>query len=118
MYADDVQFLDSDLVENLTFLKGRMERTLEAALLWFTQNRLKLNPSKTELLLVKSKQKRRDPLTIKFGDTEINPSPYIKILGVYIDSVLSWDKQVSQVTRRCFCVLVGLSKLCKTQDTI
>ena len=57
------------------------------------------------------KRKRCDALTIKFGDTEISPSPYTKVLGVCIDSELLWEKQVSQVTRRCFHVLVGLSKL-------
>ena len=30
---------------------------------------------------------------------------------MYVDSALSWEKQVSQVTRRCFYVLVNLSKL-------
>ena len=28
-----------------------------------------------------------------------------------VDSALSWEKQVSQVTRQCYCVLIGLSKL-------
>ena len=55
-YADDVQFLDSDSVENLACLKERVKKTLDAALLWFTQNRLKINPSKIELLFVKPKQ--------------------------------------------------------------
>ena len=110
-YADDVQFLDSDSVENLACLKERVEKTLDAALLWFTQNRLKINPSKTELLFVKPKQKRCDSITVKFGDANISPSSHAKILGVYVDSALSWEKQVSQVTRRCFHVLVGLSKL-------
>ena len=40
IYADDVQFIDSDTVENLTTLKQRVETTLELALKWFTQNRL------------------------------------------------------------------------------
>ena len=50
MYADDVQFLDSDSVKNLASLKERMENTLDAALLWFTQNRLKINPTKTAIV--------------------------------------------------------------------
>ena len=49
IYADDVQFIDSDAVENLATLKQRVENTLELALKWFTQNRLKINPNKTEL---------------------------------------------------------------------
>ena len=110
-YADDVQFLDCDSVENFACLKERVEGTLDAALLWFTQNRLKLNPSKTELLIVKPKKKKCASLSIKFGDADLNPSPFAKILGLFIDSELSWEKQVSQVVRRCFFILVGLSKL-------
>ena len=105
-YADDVQFLDSDAAENLATLKERVENTLEVALQWFTQNRLKINPSKTELLIIKPPQKKCDPnLTIKFDDNKIYPSPFAKILGVYVDSSLTWEKHVSQVTRRCYCVL-------------
>ena len=110
-YADDVQFLDCDSVENFACLKERVEGTLDAALLWFTQNRLKLNPSKIELLIVKPKKKKCASLSIKFGDADLNPSPFAKILGLFIDSELSWEKQVSQVVRRCFFILVGLSKL-------
>ena len=112
VYADDVQFLDADTTENLITLKQRVECTLQAALDWFVQNRLKINPNKTELLVLKSQKRSCDPhLTIKFGDSNIKPSPSAKILGIYVDSALTWEKQVSQVVRRCFHVLVGLSKL-------
>ena len=111
-YADDVQFLDSDTIANLAVLKQRVESTLEVALNWFTQNRLKINPNKTELLVLKSQKKIIDSdFSIKFGNSEIKPTPCAKILGVYVDSALTWEKQVSQVTRRCYHVLVGLSKL-------
>ena len=89
-----------------------MEGTLDIAINWFTQNRLKINPTKTELLVVKPvRQNLTTPLSIRFGCTEVSPSPHARILGVMVDSALSWEKQISQVTRRCYCVLVGLSKL-------
>ena len=34
-----------------------------------------------------------------------------KILGVFFDSALAWEKQVSQVIHHCYSVLVGLAKL-------
>ena len=112
VYADDVQFIDSDTVENLVALKERVENTLELALKWYTQNRLKINPNKTELLVIKPRKKKCDShISIRFGDSEIKPTPCVKILGVFIDSALTWEKQVSQVTRRCYSVLVGLSRL-------
>jgi len=54
MYADDAQFLDADTPANVGDLCARVETTLSVALNWFTQNRLKINPRKTDLLLVKS----------------------------------------------------------------
>ena len=115
MYADDAQFLDSDTPANICHLKLRVESTLKVAHDWFTQNRLKINPSKTELLVIKSNRNRWDPkLTIQFGDTLIKPTTHAKILGVYVDSALTWEKQISQITRRCYGILIGLHHLrCK-----
>ena len=112
LYADDVQFLDAESPANIDVLKRRVETTLAIALDCFTQNRLKINPKKTELLMVKSQRRIiQADFSIKFGDQEIQPSAHAKILGIFIDSSLSWEKQVSQVTRRCYNILIGLSKL-------
>lgn len=112
MYADDCQFLDSDSPDELGMLKERVESTLKIALKWFTQNRLKINPNKTELLVIKSRQRKHiEHISITFGNNVIQPSPHAKILGVYVDSSLSWEKQVSQVCRRCYSILLSLSKL-------
>ena len=48
---------DSDTTENLDVLKQRVEGTLELAYKWFTQNRLNINPSETELLVLKPREK-------------------------------------------------------------
>ena len=112
MYADDVQFLHSETPANMNTLKQRVEQTLETALSWFTQNRLKINPTKTELLVIKPPRLQlRENFEVSFGTNIIKPSPFAKILGIYLDSGLSWDKHVSQVTRRCYSILIGLSKL-------
>ena len=55
--------------------------------------------------------KKTTSLTVPFGETNIEPSLDAKILGTVIDSLLSWDKQISQITSRCYCILVGLAKL-------
>ena len=112
MFADDVQFLDTGGPRDLETLQQRVETTLDTALKWFTQNRLKINPTKTELLVIRPPgQARTDDLTIRFGTTRMHPSPHATILGVTVDSGLSWEKQVSRVTRRCYSILIGLSKL-------
>ena len=92
MYADDAQFIDSDPPRNLSQRKRRVEQTLSVALCWFTQNRLKINPSKTELLILRSsRQNVNVNFTIKFGESEIVPAQSARVLGVSIDSCLTWD---------------------------
>ena len=46
MYADDAQFIDADAPVHVGDLRVRVEHTLETVLNWFTQNRLKIDPSK------------------------------------------------------------------------
>ena len=112
IYADDCQFLDSESPKQLSVLNQRVENTLETAMQWFTQNRLKLNPSKTELVVIKSRQRKNNSyFCIRIGANALRPTPFAKILGVYVDSALSWEKQVTQVCRRCYTMLFSLSKL-------
>ena len=74
MYADDVQFLDRDITSNLQDLKERLQRNMQVALNWFTQNRLKVNPSKTEMMILKSRRLKSDSnISITFGNSEISP---------------------------------------------
>ena len=49
---------------------------------------------------------------ISFGNDEISPSSSVKILGVTIDSHLSWDLHVGNVVRRCNVILIGPARMC------
>ena len=112
MYADDTQFLDAESSGNLNELKRRVEETLSAALLWFTKNRLKINPAKTDLLVLKSSRKNVNfNFTVQFGNTEVLPVQSAKILGVYLDPNLTWEHHVAMITRRCYGILIGLARM-------
>ena len=112
MYADDAQFLHSDLPNNLSDMKIRLETSMSAALKWFTQNRLKINPSKTEMLMVKSQRlKTETGFHIHFGNSQIFPVQSVKVLGVAVDDAMTWDKHISYILRRCYSVLIGLSRI-------
>ena len=112
MYADDTQFLDADCPSNIQVLKTRIENSLSVALKWFTQNRLKINPAKTEMVILKSRRKNlNENFDIYFGNDKISPSHSVKVLGVTIDAHLAWDSHVASVVRRCYSVLVGLARI-------
>ena len=50
-------------------------------------------------------------LSVHFGNDSISPSHSVKVLGVVIDSHLTWEAHVSSIVRRCYCVLVGLARM-------
>ena len=92
-------------------MKMRLETSMSAALKWFTQNSLKINPSKTEMMMVKSQRLRTEPnFHIDFGNSKISPVHSVKVLGVTVDDTLAWDKHISCILRRCYSVLIGLSR--------
>ena len=108
MYADDAQFIDADTPANADTLCARMEETLSTALNWFTQNRLKINPRKTDLLLVKSPRVNINTnVELHVGAAVIRPSSSVKIFGVFVDSCLDWERHVSATVQRCYGILWG-----------
>ena len=111
MYADDTQFLDADYPLNIQALKSRVENSLSVALKWFVQNRLKINPAKTEMVTLRSRRLHVENFSVYFGDDKISPSDSVRVLGVTIDSHLTWVDHISSIVRRCYCVLVGLARM-------
>ena len=112
MYADDVQFLHQSHPQNLVELQAHVESTVNTAQRWFVENRLKINPTKTDLALVKSQQRRGLPdFSVRFGEALIHPSDTVKIMGVVVDSGLCFEAHISSVVRRCYATLGGLAKL-------
>ncbi len=82
-YADDTQlyisFSSSDSEQNL----GQLSSVLDQVYSWFCANRLSVNPSKTEYLLIGTPQQRRKITTsVYFPNLALTPSPTALNLGV------------------------------------
>ena len=76
--------------------------------------RLKINPNKTKLLVLKPRKKRCEPnLTIKFGASEIEPVPCAKIFGIHRLRTHMGETSVTDdpPLLRCFCRTVKTEKL-------
>ena len=68
-------------------------------------NKLKLNPDKTEFLLIGHKKQREKYLSwfpITLMDVETNPARSARNLGVIFDRDLNFRLHISQVCRSCF----------------
>ena len=110
-YADDVQFLDSDAPNDLSSLETRIESTLATALNWFAKNSLKINPTKTELLLFKTRNRKTREIAVHFDDHTLVTATKAKVLGLVLDPALTWEHHITLTVQRCNRILIGLCKL-------
>lgn len=100
-YADDTQLLID--AASLNELTKKIENIITTAQQWYTENSMKNNIGKTEVLILNTKNANLKDVTIKVKDEgnliKIKPKAYIKILGVMIDNQLNWSKQINNVKR-------------------
>ena len=111
MYADDTQFLNACPRESLSEHSADLENMLSVVQAWYHQNRLKVNPCKTELVFFGADRSESvSEFSVKFAGAVVKPSRKVKILGVILNSRLQWEDHVSLVVQRCYSTLAGLSK--------
>ena len=106
-YADDTQILISDVKRNLPSLILRMESTLSSLATWFHAHGLKLNTSKTEILLLGTRQNTRglSPVSVRVGGETIQESPCVKKNSAYYSIATSVGTRTSLTS----CVRVSAS---------
>ena len=103
-YADDTQlyisFASKDSVASLSVLSS----VLDSVHSWFSSNRLSLNPSKTEFLIIGTRQQRLKlaSTSIAFCGSTLTPVSKCRNLGVTFDSDLSFKAHISAVCSSSF----------------
>ena len=105
LYADDSQlyisFTSDDSANQLDSLKF----CLDSVWNWMLCNKLKLNPSKTDFLLIGHEQQRKNHLCrfpVTLMGIDANPSASARNLGVDIDQNFNFRKHISSVCSSCF----------------
>ena len=112
-YADDTQLLVFD--KNLDNLKNKVENVIEVAQKWYNANGMKNNSSKSEVLVISTKKTDKTLVeVVENGDKKIVKSKnWIKVLGVYIDHMLSWSKQIGMVKKRATNIIRKIHRINK-----
>ena len=81
----DVQFLQNDL----------------ATLHWWSENNaLQLNPQKCQVTCISRRKNKLSPEYF-VSNTKLSTATSLRLLGVQISSDLTWNEQVSSVTKKC-----------------
>ena len=102
MYADDTHLtLASNDVEHL---EENMNDDLTKITEWLTANKLTLNKSKTEFMLIGSRQRlntfNRLP-SFNIDSNSIKQVKFTKSLGVYIDENLTWNiRHIEHISKK------------------
>ena len=115
MYADDTQlYIEfNPLYDQYSNIEEKIAECFKEVSAWMMQNILKLNPKKTEVIVVKSKNNFDNDScvipSIKLSDKEtISCSKVVKSLGVYFDEYLTFNHQISSVVQSCNITLRNL----------
>ena len=119
LYADDTQIYMSLSVSNAKESLEKLQHCLMGVSAWMTGSKLKLNPSKTEFLLIWTKLQREKflnnfPCLLLGQDTNPSRPTSAKILGVLFDSSLNFRKHISQTCRACFYHIRDLRRIRKS----
>ena len=101
MYADDTHLtFASNNIQNInTVLNDDLARVEK----WLTANKLTLNASKTEFMLIGSRQRLstfHNPPSLMIDGAPITQVTSTKSLGVHIDETLSWNVHVDILCKK------------------
>ena len=101
MYADDTRLTYAgDCVDNLQLY---LNQDLENVLKWLRANKLTLNRTKTEFMLIGARHRLSTLAvspTITIYDNQISQVTTAKSLGVTIDNKLDWRSHIDKLTKK------------------
>ena len=100
-YADDtVLYVSAQTAEEAICILQRCLRGVEG---WYKANRLLVNTSKSNLMLIategKLKKIDKNKLNLLYGNLKLEYVSKIKYLGVTLESSLNWDAHIKTVVR-------------------
>ena len=115
-FADDAQLYNRLTLSDPSKSKlqvANMQNCLAKVRSWMRANQLKLNDSKTEVMVVTKKTQLAlaKKITITIGESTISPTPVAGNLGAKLDQLMSMEPQINAVTRKMYYNIRRISKV-------
>ena len=116
LYADDSQIITEAVIssaENQSSACESLQSGIAAIQNWMNSNRLKLNPDKTEFIIITS-ARNMDKIvtnTLDLGDYQIKRASFVRNLGVIMDSSLNMEEHVLKVCQVCYFYISWVRKI-------
>ena len=111
MYADDCQIYIAFNTQSATQAEHKIEACLSNIKEWMNHNFLKLNPNKTNFIILNSKRNisNMPSISLKFNSCNVPPIDSVVSLGVNISNTLDFNKFISRKVQICSFHLRNLS---------
>ena len=106
-YADDNTLYTSDM--KLDILMKKLECAVKESIDWFENNGMKLNSSKCHLLVCGHKF---ESMMCNVGNSQVIETNKVKLLGISIDSDLSFNDHMTTICKKASKKLNALSRQC------
>jgi hypothetical protein len=107
-YADDTQFYMPFKQHEINSDITKMETYIEEVRHWMSQNKLKLNDSKTEFLIISKKSRSKNVANIdgiNIGPINVPVTKTARNICCILDSNLNMEAQINSVIKSCYANL-------------
>ena len=101
MYADDTHLTYAD--NDICSIEASLNQDLSNINHWLIANKLTHSMTKTEFMLIESRQKLNSRSAIpalEINGTQLNRVNFTKSLGVLIDENLTWSNHINAITKK------------------
>ena len=115
LYADDTQNNNLSLSKTDPEMSlSLVQQCLQNVSDWMIASQLKLNPDKTEFILIGTKAQRdkfKKYFPTKLLDQDVAPTDLARNLGIEFDKDFNFKKHISKVCRSCYYHIRDLRRL-------
>ena len=103
LYTDDTTLTSSTNYSSIGKLEGTLNSSITEIVDWAASNKLPINEGKTKAMLITGKRllsKVNEEMTLTIKGTELELVPSAKLLGLEIDSELSFTSHVEKLCKK------------------
>ena len=114
LYADDTQIYIKITPDNATTAIPTLQSCLTDIQSWMAENKLKLNPDKTEFIIFGSQKlqdKLKDLFPVNILGNMLSPTKKVRNLGVIFDSEFNFSSHISAVCKSCYYHMRDLARI-------
>ena len=113
-FSDDNQLYISANLAQLQEIIRTSQSCISDVQAWMHNNKLQLNPDKTEMILITSKHNQKSlslPFSVDLNGTSIHLSSTVRNLGITLNQNLSFQQHVSHTYQICYFELRRINSI-------